>query len=142
MIKDGEQILKTSADEKLLKTTDRIMTLFVLLPDADPVPRSAAVRTFLSSYLILGHPTHVFSRDGDQEQDLITKAKDLVISFESALAKLTKLNAYTPSPTRTETVLLANLEKSRTSLMLRFESPHHMKIKNVLFNVLIEIVSC
>ncbi|KAJ5060102.1 T-complex protein 11-domain-containing protein [Bipolaris maydis] len=84
------------ADEKLLKTTDRIMTLFVLLPDADPAPRSAAVRTFLSS------------RDGDQEQDLITKAKDLVISFESALAKLTKLNAYTPSPTRTETVLLAH----------------------------------
>ncbi|EMD97762.1 hypothetical protein COCC4DRAFT_144671 [Bipolaris maydis ATCC 48331] len=96
------------ADEKLLKTTDRIMTLFVLLPDADPAPRSAAVRTFLSSYLILAHPTHVFSRDGDQEQDLITKAKDLVISFESALAKLTKLNAYTPSPTRTETVLLAH----------------------------------
>ncbi|EOA81186.1 uncharacterized protein SETTUDRAFT_166530 [Exserohilum turcica Et28A] len=96
------------ADEKLLKTTDRIMTLFVLLPDADPAPRSAAVRTFLSSYLILAHPTHVFSRDGDQEQDLITKAKDLVISFESALAKLTKLNSYTPSPTRTETVLLAH----------------------------------
>ena len=96
------------ADEKLLKTTDRIMTLFVLLPDADPVPRSAAVRTFLSSYLILAHPTHVFSRDGDQEQDLITKARDLVISFESALAKLTKLNSHTPSPTRTETVLLAH----------------------------------
>ena len=96
------------ADEKLLKTTERIMTLFVLLPDADPASRSAAVRTFLSAYLILGHPTHVFSRDGDQEQDLITKAKDLVISFESALAKLTKLNSYTPSPTRTETVLLAH----------------------------------
>ncbi|USP76505.1 hypothetical protein yc1106_03779 [Curvularia clavata] len=96
------------AEEKLLKTTERIMTLFVLLPDADPTSRSAAVRTFLSSYLILAHPTYVFSRDGDQEQDLITKAKDLVISFESALAKLTKLNSYTPSPTRTETVLLAH----------------------------------
>ncbi|KAI4919554.1 hypothetical protein J4E90_001691 [Alternaria incomplexa] len=103
-----EVITGMLADEKLLKTTDRIMTLFVLLPDADPASRSAAVRTFLSSYLILGHPTHVFSRDGDQEQDLITKAKDLVISFESALAKLTKLNSYTPSPTRTETVLLAH----------------------------------
>ncbi|RYN98692.1 hypothetical protein AA0119_g6845 [Alternaria tenuissima] len=103
-----EVITGMLADEKLLRTTDRIMTLFVLLPDADPASRSAAVRTFLSAYLILGHPTHVFSRDGDQEQDLITKAKDLVISFESALAKLTKLNSYTPSPTRTETVLLAH----------------------------------
>ncbi|KAF1839145.1 hypothetical protein BDW02DRAFT_229032 [Decorospora gaudefroyi] len=96
------------ADDTLLKTTDKIMTLFVLLPDADPVSRSSAVRTFLSAYLILGHPTHVFSRDGDQEQDLITKAKDLVISFESALSKLTKFNSHTPSPTRTETVLLAH----------------------------------
>ncbi|RII14579.1 hypothetical protein CUC08_Gglean004163 [Alternaria sp. MG1] len=103
-----EVITGMLADEKLLRTTDRIMTLFVLLPDADPASRSAAVRTFLSAYLILGHPTHVFSRDGDQEQDLITKAKDLIISFESALAKLTKLNSYTPSPTRTETVLLAH----------------------------------
>ncbi|KAL1797385.1 hypothetical protein ACET3X_003991 [Alternaria dauci] len=103
-----EVITGMLAGDKLLRTTDRIMTLFVLLPDADPASRSAAVRTFLSAYLILGHPTHVFSRDGDQEQDLITKAKDLVISFESALAKLTRLNSYTPSPTRTETVLLAH----------------------------------
>jgi hypothetical protein len=103
-----EVITGMLANEQLLKTTDRIMTLFVLLPDADPTSRSAAVRTFLSAYLILGHPAHVFSRDGDQEQDLITKAKDLVISFESALSKLTKFNSHTPSPTRTETVLLAH----------------------------------
>lgn len=103
-----EVITELLAEEKLLKITDRIMTLFVLLPDADPSARSAAVRTFLSAYLILGHPAHVFSRDGDQEQDLITKAKDLIISFESALSKLTKYNSFTPSPTRTETVLLAH----------------------------------
>ncbi|CAO2658782.1 Nn.00g065050.m01.CDS01 [Neocucurbitaria sp. VM-36] len=103
-----EVITVLLADEKLLKTTEKIMTLFVLLPDPDPVSRSTAVRTFLSAYLILGHPAHVFSRDGDQEQDLITKAKDLIISFESALGKLTTLNYYTPSPTRTETVLLAH----------------------------------
>jgi hypothetical protein len=103
-----EVITGMLAEEKLLKTTDSIMTLFVLLPDADPASRSAAVRTFLSAYLILGHPAHVFSRDGDQEQDLITKAKDLIISFESALTKLTKFNSHTPSPTRTETVLLAH----------------------------------
>jgi hypothetical protein len=96
------------ADEKLLQTTEKVMELFVLLPDPDPAARSTAVRTFLSAYLILGHPTNVLSRDGDQEQDLITKAKDLVLSFESALGKLTTFNYYTPSPTRTETVLLAH----------------------------------
>lgn len=103
-----EVITELLAEEKLLKTTEKVMTLFVLLPDADPAARSAAVRTFLSAYLILAHPAHVFSRDGDQEQDLITKAKDLIISFESALSKLTKYNSFTPSPTRTETVLLAH----------------------------------
>jgi hypothetical protein len=103
-----EDITTLLADENVLHITEKIMELFVLLPDPDPVSRSTAVRTFLSSYLILGHPTHVLSRDGDQEQDLITKAKDLVISFESALGKLTTLNYYAPSPTRTETVLLAH----------------------------------
>jgi hypothetical protein len=96
------------ADEKILRATEQMMTVFVLLPDQDPVSRSTAVRVFLSAYLILGHPAHVLSRDGDQEQDLINKAKDLVISFESALGKLTTFNYYTPSPTRTETVLLAH----------------------------------
>ncbi|KAH8730045.1 T-complex protein 11-domain-containing protein [Phaeosphaeriaceae sp. PMI808] len=103
-----EDITVLLADEAVLRTTEKIMTLFVLLPDQDPVSRSTAVRTFLSAYLILGHPAHVLSRDGEQEQDLISKAKDLVISFESALGKLTAFNYYTPSPTRTETVLLAH----------------------------------
>jgi hypothetical protein len=103
-----DNITALVAAEKLLKTTEKIMTLFVLLPDQDPVSRSTAVRTFLSAYLILGHPAHVLSRDGEQEQDLITKAKDLIISFESALSKLTTFNYYTPSPTHTETVLLAH----------------------------------
>ncbi|KAF2035547.1 hypothetical protein EK21DRAFT_96766 [Setomelanomma holmii] len=103
-----EDITMLLADEKVLRITEKVMTVFVLLPDQDPMARSTAVRTFLSAYLILGHPAHVLSRDGDQEQDLITKAKDLVISFESAVAKLTTFNYYIPSPTRTETVLLAH----------------------------------
>tara|TARA_R110002003_G_scaffold52_23_gene4567 strand:+ start:30759 stop:33695 length:2937 start_codon:yes stop_codon:yes gene_type:complete len=103
-----EDITMMLADEKVLRITEKVMTIFVLLPDQDPIARSTAVRTFLSAYLILGHPAHVLSRDGDQEQDLITKAKDLIISFESALGKLTTFNYYIPSPTRTETVLLAH----------------------------------
>ncbi|OAL48850.1 hypothetical protein IQ07DRAFT_588926 [Pyrenochaeta sp. DS3sAY3a] len=103
-----DDVASLLADEKLLEATEKIMTLFVLLPDSNPASRSTSVRTFLSAYLILGHPAHVLSRDGDQEQDLITKAKDLIISFESALTKLTTFNYYTPSPTRTETVLLAH----------------------------------
>jgi hypothetical protein len=105
---DFDEITLLFADDKILRSTEQIMTVFVLLPDQDPVSRSTAVRVFLSAYLILGHPAHVLSRDGEQEQDLITKAKELILSFESALGKLTTFNYYTPSPTRTETVLLAN----------------------------------
>ncbi|KAF2184432.1 hypothetical protein K469DRAFT_688892 [Zopfia rhizophila CBS 207.26] len=103
-----EEISKLLAEEKVLTATEKIMSLFGLLPTGDATDGGVAIRTFLCAYLILGHPAHVFSRDGDQEQDLITKAKDLIISFESALSKLTTFNYYTPSPTRLETVLLSH----------------------------------
>jgi hypothetical protein len=103
-----EDITALLAQDKVLATTERIVALFELLSDGDATARSTAVRKFLSAYLILGHPAHVLSRDGEQEKDLIQKAKDLVISFEAALSKLTTLNYYIPSPTRVETVSLAH----------------------------------
>jgi hypothetical protein len=103
-----DDITKLLASEKVLEASEKIMSLFRLLPDGDLAGTKAAIRTFLSAYLLLGHPTEVLSRDGDQEQDLITKAKDTIISFESALSKLTTYNYFTPSPTRMETVQLAH----------------------------------
>ncbi|KAF2809575.1 uncharacterized protein BDZ99DRAFT_417587 [Mytilinidion resinicola] len=103
-----EDITSILAEEKLLSATSKIMSIFGLLTEGDVAANGTAVRTFLSAYLILGHPEHVFSKDGDQEQDLIRKAKDLVISFESALPRLTAYNNYTPAPIRLETVILAH----------------------------------
>ncbi|KAF2692281.1 hypothetical protein K458DRAFT_12510 [Lentithecium fluviatile CBS 122367] len=103
-----EDITALLAEEKVLATTEKIVALFHLISEGDAASRSTAVRKFLSAYLILGHPAHVLSRDGDQEQDLIQKAKDLIISFEAALGKLTTFNYYIPSPTRLETVSLAH----------------------------------
>ncbi|PVH94631.1 hypothetical protein DM02DRAFT_183768 [Periconia macrospinosa] len=102
-----EKIAALLAAEKVLSTTEKIMTLFELISETEPSARSITVRSFLSSYLILGHPAQVLSQDGDQEQDLIQKAKDLIIQFEAALGKLTTFNYYTPSRTRIETVSLA-----------------------------------
>lgn len=121
-----EDVTALLNEEKVLASTEQIMTLFGLLSGEDAASRGSAVRTFLAAYLILGHPTQVLSRDGDQEQDLIQKAKDLIISFEAALSKLTTFNFYTPSPTRLETVALAhgafmtafNLWKARDSSAL------------------------
>ncbi|KAF2266665.1 Tcp11-domain-containing protein [Lojkania enalia] len=103
-----EDITTSLGDENVLVTAEKVMSLFGLLPEGDATPGGTAIRTFLSAYLILGHPAQVLSRDGDQEQDLITKAKDLVLSFESALSKLSAHTRYLPSPTQLETVLLAH----------------------------------
>lgn len=103
-----EDITALLAEDKVIQVTDKIMSLFNLLPEEESTSIKTPVRTFLSAYLILGHPAHVLSRDGDQEQDLIQKAKDLIISFENALSRLTAYNQFTPSLTRLETVSMAH----------------------------------
>jgi len=121
-----EEITALLNEDRVLLATEKMIALFGMVPEQDAAARRTTVRTFLSAYLILGHPAHVLSRDGDQEQDLIQKAKELIISFETALSKLTKFDQYTPSPTRLETVALAhgafmtafNLWKARDSSAL------------------------
>ncbi|KAF2461508.1 T-complex protein 11-domain-containing protein [Lineolata rhizophorae] len=98
------------SEDRVLKATAKLLSLFGLMDkeEAANAKESTTTRTFLSAYLILGHPTAVLSKDGDQEQDLITKAKDLMISFENALSKVTAFNRYTPPPTQVETVSFAH----------------------------------
>ncbi|OMP83407.1 T-complex protein 11-like protein 1 [Diplodia seriata] len=106
-----EDISAQIAEERVISATSNLLNLFGLrgsdedLIGSDP----SAIRTFLSAYLILGHPAAVLSsKDGDLEQDLIKKATDLIISFESTLSKLCSSNRYTPPPTQLETVVLAH----------------------------------
>jgi hypothetical protein len=88
--------------------------------ESGSVNEMTAVRTFLSAFLILGHPTQVLSSKGaegereqvglvgtlirrddlanPQLQDLVGKAKDLLISFENVISRLTPTNNYTPPP--------------------------------------------
>ncbi|KAG5217178.1 IQ calmodulin-binding motif domain-containing protein [Trichophyton interdigitale] len=47
-----------------------------------------AVRIFLSSYVIAAFPEHVLSSDGEQEQDLIAKARELLVIFQNLLDKI------------------------------------------------------
>ncbi|KAL5411570.1 hypothetical protein PMIN04_010202 [Paraphaeosphaeria minitans] len=103
-----EEVTALLNEHKVLAATEQIMNLFGLLFREDATSRKSSVRTFLAAFLILGHPAQVLSRDGDQEQDLIQKAKDLIMAFEAALSELTTFNYYNPSPTRLETVALAH----------------------------------
>ncbi|KAL2355710.1 T-complex protein 11-domain-containing protein [Cryomyces antarcticus] len=97
------------AEEKVLATTSSILELFQLQSvDASATPDRTIVRTFLSAYLILGHPTTVFSKNGAQEEDLMEKARDLLVAFESSLWKLAPWNRYTPAPTQVESLSQAH----------------------------------
>ncbi|KAI1418012.1 T-complex protein 11-domain-containing protein [Hypoxylon sp. FL1857] len=117
-----EQVTELLAQEKVLLLTARILHICGL-QEGEPgsVDEMTAVRTFLSAFLILGHPTQVLSNKdhrGEQEQvgssqgqpiphddlanpqlqDLVAKARDLLISFENILSRLTSMNNYTTPP--------------------------------------------
>lgn len=95
-------------EQKVLSATAKLLELLNLLSDEDELARQTATRTFLTVYLVLGHPAEVLSKDGELEQDLMTKAKDLVICFESTITKAMASRSCQSDPTQLETLHLAN----------------------------------
>ncbi|KAI1655725.1 T-complex protein 11-domain-containing protein [Daldinia decipiens] len=117
-----EQVTELLAQERVLLLTSRVLRICGLQEgETGSVDEMTAVRTFLSAFLILGHPTQVLSNKdhrGEQEQvgssqgqpiphddlanpqlqDLVGKARDLLISFENILSRLTSMNNYTVPP--------------------------------------------
>ncbi|KAK4447425.1 T-complex protein 11-domain-containing protein [Podospora aff. communis PSN243] len=118
-----EEVTSLLSQEKVLLITARVLRLCGLNEGApSSVEEMTAVRSFLSAFLILGHPSQVLSNKegkGDeqqtepllsrpiprddlanpQSQELVGKARDLLISFETILGRLTQFNNYTPPPT-------------------------------------------
>lgn len=117
-----EKVVELLAQEKVLLATSRVLRICGLKEgEVGSVGEMAAVRTFLSAFMILGHPAQVLSNKNDKEklgqvgaaqtqpiakddlanpqlQELVGKAKDLLISFEEVLSCLTSSNNYTPPP--------------------------------------------
>ncbi len=114
-----EKVADLLAQEKVLLGTAQILRICGLKEgETGSVNEMTAVRTFLSAFLILGHPTQVLSSKGDNEelqqvgplpmrrndlanpqlQDLVAKARDLLISFENVLSRLNASNNYTSPP--------------------------------------------
>lgn len=126
-----DDVVKLLGEEKVLLGTAQVLRICGLREgEIGSASEMAAVRTFLSAFLILGHPTEVLSNKGDngeqeqvgidpatplhlddlanpQLQDLVAKARDLLISFEYVLSRLTSTNNYTSPP-----VPLATLSES------------------------------
>lgn len=81
-----EEVGELLSQDKVLSSTAKMLRLFGLYDENDDsVQEKAAVRTFLSTFLILGHPAHVLSKEGEQEKDLITKAEDFLSHFNRVI---------------------------------------------------------
>ncbi|KAF7595742.1 hypothetical protein BBP40_004873 [Aspergillus hancockii] len=82
---DFEDVGGLLSENKVLVLTARVLRLCGLQDmESDTMGGRGAVRTFLSSYLIVTHPAEVLSSNGEQEQDLIAKARELLVAFEQA----------------------------------------------------------
>ncbi|KAK1760224.1 T-complex protein 11-domain-containing protein [Echria macrotheca] len=117
-----EEVTRLLSQERVLIVTAGVLRICGL-NEGDPgsVEEMTAVRSFLSAFLILGHPSQVLSnkegtgeeeqvgsllakpipRDdlaNPQSQELVGKARDLLVSFENILGRLTPSNNFTPPP--------------------------------------------
>lgn len=123
-----DTVAELLAQERVLVVTARLLRICGL-KEAEPgsVGEMAAVRSFLSAFVILGHPNQVLANKTESEaetaegpmaahrlppadlenpqlQDLVGKAKDLLITFENILVRLTSANRYTVPPTLKKTL--------------------------------------
>ena len=119
-----EKVVELLGQEKVLVITGKVLRICGLREgEAGSVGDLVAVRTFLSAFLILGHPAQVLSNKDNQggaeleqvvetmawpmarddlanpqSQELVGKARDLLICFETILSRLTSFNNHTPPP--------------------------------------------
>jgi len=120
------------SQENVLDTMAKVLRLFGLQDmEGGTMGERGAVRTFLSSYLILAHPTQVFSSNGEQEQDLIAKAQDLLVAFEQVTTQVSS-GRCSPASNSTE------LQALRESYNVFFSAFHAWKAHDS--TVLIEIM--
>ena len=83
---DFEDVGVLLGQENVLSCTAKMLKLCGLKDRGDDdVAEKAAVRTFLSTFLILGHPSQVLSREGEQEQDLSSKARELLLRLNRVI---------------------------------------------------------
>jgi hypothetical protein len=100
----------------IIQATTRVLRLLTL-QDAEDTPSPQATRTFLSAYLVIVHPSSVFSKNGAQEQHLIAKARELVDCFESTMSLLSPTNHFAGSSSR-----LQDLSRLYTTYLSAFDA--------------------
>ncbi|KAF2479960.1 T-complex protein 11-domain-containing protein [Neohortaea acidophila] len=96
-----EDMTKLVADESTISATTGVLMLLGLQDNDDTAALNT--RTFLSAFMITGHPVAVMNTTkGAQEQDLIQKATDLITNYEACVSRLARWNHFTPNATQLE----------------------------------------
>ena len=94
------------SQENVLTCTSKLLKLFGLQDSKGiAVGDNTAARTFLSTFLLLGHPAHVLSQEGEREKDLIVKAEALLLSFGEVVS--TSPGIHDTLPLSSQSVALA-----------------------------------
>lgn len=101
---DFEGLTALVADASVIASTTNLLT-HIGLQQANDDNAALNTRTFLSAYMLVGHPATVLNnKNGAQEQDLVAKANDLVTIFELSLSRLAPWNDFKPGPMQLETL--------------------------------------
>ncbi len=83
----------------VIDRTARLLTSAAIIEqDATISQKHNASRTFLSTFMILGHPTAILKRQGEKEQNLVASARDLANAFSSWITRTMHHDQYHLSP--------------------------------------------
>lgn len=118
------------ADRTVIARTASFLRLAGL--DIGTTDDTTPVRTFLSAFMMLGHPNTIFSMNGEQEQDLISKARDLLIGFEAVLSEFASNNKATASETHLE-----DLKQSHATYVTAFAA-YKARDASILIDTMVE----
>lgn len=154
-----DQVTDMLQQQQVIVATARVLGICGLRKGKpDSVEQMKAVKCFLGAFLILGHPMQVLSntytlgpidpgpstqhlaRDdlaNPMVQELISKAKDLLITFENILSRLTVHNNYTVPPALYDT--LSNVYNSFESAFLNWQSRDKHALVNGMLKQLVEL---
>lgn len=116
--KSFDDISKMLSQDDLITKTGRLMKLCGLQDViGGPGGEILAIKTFLSAYLLLGHPQHVLSHEGDREEELMDRAKVLLMQFQRVISKQpTEANFALTSP------MIISLSEAYSDFQLAFEA--------------------
>ena len=100
---DFEQVTALVADPATISATTGVLIHLGLQDADDTAPLNT--RTFLSAYMLTGHPVTVLNnKNGAQEQDLLQKATGLIDRFETTIQRFSHFNNYSAPPTQLESL--------------------------------------